>query len=239
MPRVGYIWSVAGALTISGQSYFALTSEAIMAGTRFTAALDLGLLWASLTLGVDAIVYFDPFQFLADGYASIAAGVTIDIDLGWFGSITVSLSFHLGARSTSRAPTSSGSATIDLDVTSATIAFGSNTDNSTRQLSWSAFSAKYLTAGSASTLSAMPQLGQLTGTPTTSAGTTPTGDADKPWKLVAEWSLSVTSTAAATQLQLPATLLSYGLSEVPGIASMAIDSLTSNAGGHGDRLGRG
>ena len=111
-------------------------------------------------------------------------------------------------------------------MTSATIAFGSNTDNSTKQLSWPAFSAKYLTAGSASTLSAMPQLGQVTGTPTTSAGTTPTGDADKPWKLVAEWSLSVTSTAAATQLQLPATLLSYGLSEVPGIASMAIDSLT-------------
>ncbi len=227
VPRVGYIWSVASALTISGQSYFALTSEAIMAGTRFTAALDLGFLWASLTLGVDAIVYFDPFQFSADGYASIAAGVTIDIDLGWFGSIEVSLSFHLGATVHVQGPDFSGSATIDLDVTSATIAFGSNTDNSTKQLSWSAFSAKYLTAGSASTLSAMPQLGQLTGTPTTSAGTTPTGDADKPWKLVAEWSLSVTSTAAATQLQLPATLLSYGLSEVPGIASMAIDSLTS------------
>ena len=226
VPRVGYIWSVASALTISGQSYFALTSEAIMAGTRFTAALDLGFLWASLTLGVDAIVYFDPFQFSADGYASIAAGVTIDIDLGWFGSIEVSLSFHLGATVHVQGPDFSGSATIDLDVTSATIAFGSNTDNSTKQLSWPAFSAKYLTAGSASTLSAMPQLGQVTGTPTTSAGTTPTGDADKPWKLVAEWSLSVTSTAAATQLQLPATLLSYGLSEVPGIASMAIDSLT-------------
>ena len=37
VPRVGYVWSVASVLTISGQSYFALTSEAIMAGTRFTA----------------------------------------------------------------------------------------------------------------------------------------------------------------------------------------------------------
>ena len=107
MPRVGYIWSVASALTISGQSYFALTSEAIMAGTRFTAALDLGFLWASLTLGVDAIVYFDPFQFSADGYASIAAGVTIDIDLGWFGSIDGQPRRSTSARpSTSRAPTS-------------------------------------------------------------------------------------------------------------------------------------
>lgn len=227
VPRVGYIWSVASVLTISGQSYFALTSEAIMAGTRFTAALDLGFLWASLTLGIDAIVYFDPFAFVADGYASIAAGVTIDIDLGWFGDIEVSLSFHLGATVHVLGPDFRGSASIDLDVTSATIAFGSDNDTSTQHLSWPEFTTKYLTAGGASTLSGMPQLGQLTGTPTTPAGTTPTGDADKPWKLVAEWSLSVTTTAAATQLQLPATALSYSLSEAPGIASMAIDSLTS------------
>jgi hypothetical protein len=227
VPRVGYIWSVASVLTISGQSYFALTSEAIMAGTRFTAALDLGFLWASLTLGIDAIVYFDPFKFIADGYASIAAGVTIDIDLGFFGHIQVSLSFHLGATVHVEGPDFSGSASIDLDVTSTTIAFGSSNNNSTTQLSWSDFQAKYLTAGGAIALSAMPQLGQLTGTPTTSAGTTPTGDADKPWKFVAEWSLSVTSTAAATQLQLPTTLLPYSLSEVPGIASMAIDAITS------------
>ena len=120
-----------------------------------------------------------------------------------------------------------GSATIDLDVTSATIAFGSDTDNSTQQLSWTDFSSKYLTAGGASTLSGMPRLGQLTGTATTPAGTTPTGDADKPWKFVAEWSLGVTSTAAATHLRLPATTLAYDLSEVPGIASMAIHALTS------------
>jgi large repetitive protein len=227
VPRVGYIWSVASVLTISGQSYFALTSEAIMAGTRFTAALELGFLWASLTLGIDAIVYFDPFELIADGYASIAAGITIDVDLGWFGHITVTMSFHLGATVHIVGPDFHGSASIDLDVTSTTIAFGSETDNSTQQLSWTDFSAKYLTAGGATALSAMPQAGQVTGTPTTSAGTTPTGAADKPWKLVAEWSLSVSTTGAATHLQLPAQLLAYSLSETPGIASMAIDSLTS------------
>jgi large repetitive protein len=228
VPRVGYIWSVASVLTISGQSYYALTSEAIMAGTRFTAALDLGFLWASLTLGIDAIVHFDPFQLVADGYASIAAGVTIDVDLGWFGHVTVSMSFHLGATVHVVGPDFHGSASIDLDVTSTTIAFGSDIDNSTRHLSWTDFSAKYLTAGGATALSGMPQAGQVTGTPSTSAGTTPTGAADKPWKLVAEWSLSVSTTAAATHLQLPAQLLAYSLSETPGIAAMAnVDSLTS------------
>ena len=227
VPRVGYVWSVASVLTISGQSYFAITSEAIMAGTRFTASLDLGFLWASLALGIDAIVYFDPFSFDATGYASIAAGVSMSIDLGWFGTIEVNLSFHLGATVHVHGPDFSGSASIDLDVTSATISFGSGTDNSTHQLAWSDFSAKYLIAGGASALSAMPQAGQLTGTTTTPAGMTPTGDADKPWKFVAEWSLSVATTAAATALQLPSSVLSYGLSHVPGIASMAIDALTS------------
>ena len=227
VPRVGYIWSVASVLTISGQSYFALCSEALMVGTRFTASLDLDILWASLTLGIDAIVYFDPFKFIADGYATIAAGISIDIDLGWFGTIHISMSFHLGATVHVEGPDFHGTATIDLDVTSATIAFGSSTDNSTPHLSWSQFSDKYLTAGGASVLSAMPQAGQLTGTPTTAGGTTPTGDADKPWKFVAEWSLSVATTAAATALQLPGEALSYNLSEVPGIASMAIDTLTS------------
>jgi len=227
VPRVGYVWSVASVLTISGQSYFAITSEAIMAGTRFTASLDLGFLWASLILGIDAIVYFDPFSFDATGYASIAAGVSISIDLGWFGTIEVNLSFHLGATVHVHGPDFSGSATIDLDVTSATISFGSGDDNSTKELPWSDFSAKYLTAGGASALSAMPQAGQLTGSVTTSAGTTPTGDADKPWKFVAEWSLSVATTAAATALRLKSSVLSYDLSHVPGIASMAIDALTS------------
>jgi hypothetical protein len=227
VPRVGYVWSVASVLTISGQSYFALTSEAIMAGTQFTAALDLGFLWASLSMGIDAIVYFDPFSFDATGYASIAAGVTISVDLGFFGTITVSLSFHLGAQVTVHGPDFSGSASIDLDVTSATIAFGSGHDNSTHQLSWADFSAKYLTAGGANVLSATAQAGQLTGTPTTPAGTTPTGNEGKPWKFVSEWSLSVATTAAATALQLPSSLLSYALSEVPGIASMAIDALSS------------
>ena len=69
VPRVGFRWDVFGCLTITGESYFAITSEALMVGTRFTAALSLGPLWASLTLGVDAIVFFDPFHFLATGYA--------------------------------------------------------------------------------------------------------------------------------------------------------------------------
>ena len=194
VPRLGYRWAVASCLTITGESYFALTSEAIMAGTRFSAALNLGPLWASLALGVDAIVFFDPFHFLASGYASIAAGITIDVDL-FFGHITVTLSFHLGAQVTVEGPDFHGSATIDLDVTSATIAFGGSTDASTPPLGWNTFAQKYLTGGGGKpVLSAAVRDGAITpagGTPA------PDGSAANPWLLVPEFSVSVASAAAA------------------------------------------
>ena len=193
MPRLGYRWAVAGCITINGESYFALTSEAIMAGTRFSAVLNLGPLWASLALGVDAIVFFDPFHFLASGYASIAAGITIDIDL-FFGHITVTLLFHLGAQVTVEGPDFHGSATIDLDVTSATIAFGGSTDASTPALGWNAFAQKYLTGGGGNRCSQPPSATAPSPRP---AGAGPDGSAASPWLLVPEFSLSITSAAAA------------------------------------------
>ena len=171
-------------------------------------------------------MHFDPFSFDATGYASIAAGVSISVDLGWFGTIEVDLSFHLGATVRVHGPDFSGSASIDLDVTSATISFGSGDDNSTKQLPWSDFSAKYLTAG-ASVLSAMPQAGQLTGTATMSPWNDAHRGGGQAVEFVAEWSLSVATTAAATALQLKSSMLPYDLSQVPGIASMAIDAITS------------
>ncbi len=195
VPRVGYRWCIGDVLTISGQTYFALTSEAIMAGTNFTAALTLGPAWASLTLGVDAIVYFDPFKFSAHAYAAIAAGITFSVDL-LFGTITVSLSFHLGADVLVEGPSIHGSAKIDLDVTSVTIAFGSSTDGSTPTLDWTTFANKYLTAkGDAQPqLSAAPASGMLT----PGSSPAPDGSVAQPWLLLPEFSLSVATSAAVT-----------------------------------------
>ena len=195
VPRVGYRWCISDVLTISGQSYFALTSEAIMAGTNFTAALTLGPVWASLSLGVDAIVYFDPFKFSAHAYAAIAAGITFSVDL-LFGTITISLSFHLGADVTVEGPSIHGSATVDLDVTSVTIAFGSSNDGTTPTLDWTTFANKYLTAkGDAQPqLSAAPTSGMLT----PGASPAPDGSAAHPWLLLPEFGLSVATSAAAT-----------------------------------------
>ncbi|HEY2176934.1 MAG TPA: DUF6603 domain-containing protein, partial [Mycobacteriales bacterium] len=228
VPRVGFVWAISDVLTISGQSYFALTSEAIMAGTRFTASLSLGLIWASLTLGVDAIIYFDPFHFVADGYAAIEAGITVDIDFGWFGHLRVSTSFHLGATVHVVGPNFHGSATIDLDVTSVTIAFGDSSDRSTGPLDWAGFSAKYLTAGGAPVLSAMPQSGQLIGSPQASGTASDDGSQDHPWRFAPEWSLGVATTAASTRLLTSAGATPFFVSQTVGIASMGIANLLSD-----------
>ena len=95
-----------------------------MAGARFEASLTVGPLWAYLRLGADGIVYFDPFHFEVTAFAELGAGITIDVDLGWFGHIRITISVHLHADVLLEGPEFRGKATIDLDVTSATIAFG-------------------------------------------------------------------------------------------------------------------
>lgn len=196
VPRVGYVWSLGDFLTISGQSYFALTSDAIMAGTTFTASLTAGPAWATLTLGVDGIMYFDPFQFSVHGYASIAAGITISVDL-LFGTISESLSFHLGADVLVEGPSIHGSASINLDVTSVSISFGSTTDGTTTTLGWDGFRKKYLTAGDTKpVLAAAPGTGIITPAP---GGAAPDGSAGNPWLLLPEFTLAVATGAAATR----------------------------------------
>jgi large repetitive protein len=71
VPRLGLQWRVGPFLTIKGESYFALTSEAIMAGARIEVSAEFGPAWAHLVLGADGIVYFDPFHFEVEVYCSI------------------------------------------------------------------------------------------------------------------------------------------------------------------------
>jgi hypothetical protein len=199
VPRLGYVWNVADILVIKGESYFALTSEAIMAGTKFEASMSVGPLWAYLRLGADGIVYFDPFRFSVDAYAELGAGVTIDIDLGFLGDVRITISVSLHADVLLEGPEFRGKATIDLDVTSATISFGDWSDRSTQALGWTDFEAKYIRSGGASPLTVMPGTGTLP--PSPDAGKkAPTGGPDDPFLLLPEFTLTVTTTAAASSL---------------------------------------
>jgi len=211
VPRLGYVWGVSDILVIKGESYFALTSEAIMAGTRFEASLSAGPLWAYLRLGADGIVYFDPFHFQVTAFAELGAGVTVDIDLGWFGHIRITVSVHLHADVVLEGPQFRGKATIDLDVTSATISFGDWSDRSTPALDWPSFLAKYLAPGGAAVLVATPGRGVLP--PSTDGNRKPpAGAPGDPYLVLPEFELSIATTAATSAVVAGgAVALPYGV----------------------------
>ena len=199
VPRLGFVWGISDILVIKGGSYFALTSEAVMAGTSFEASLNAGPLWAYLRLGADGIVYFDPFHFQVTAYAELGAGITIDVDLGWFGHIRITVSVHLHADVVLEGPNFRGKAVIDLDVTSATISFGDWSDRSTTRLDWGQFQGKYLAPGGAAVLTVTPGRGTL---PPSIEGSRkpPTGAATDPYLVLPEFELSLVTTAATSAL---------------------------------------
>ena len=82
VPRLGIAVDLFGYLSITGGAYFALTSEAVMAGESIIASASFGPAWAHLTVGGDGIVFFDPFWFDVTVFASISAGITIDVWIG-------------------------------------------------------------------------------------------------------------------------------------------------------------
>ena len=75
-------WACAGASATASSSkagsYFALTSEALMAGGDLRASAHFGPAWAEVKFSAHGIVFFDPFHYDVMAYARIAAGVTID-----------------------------------------------------------------------------------------------------------------------------------------------------------------
>ncbi len=236
VPRLGFVWTVSSFLVIKGESYFALTSEAIMAGARFEASLSLGLLWAYLRLGADAIVYFDPFHFEVTAFAELGAGITIDIDLGWFGHIRITIAIHLHADVLLEGPEFRGRATIDLEVTSASIAFGDWSDRSTPVLDWASFDAKYLRPGGAAMLTATPGRGLLPPSIADSKSA-PTGGAGDPHLLLPEFTLSVVTTAASSAVTangpvaLPhAVFLAIGPMHVGAVTSTLAVSVAASDG---------
>jgi large repetitive protein len=201
VPRLGFVWCVSNVLVIKGESYFALVSEAIMAGARFEASLTLGPLWAYLRLGADGIVYFDPFHFQVTAFAEIGAGITIDIDFGWFGHLRITVSLQLHADVLLEGPEFHGSATIDIDVASATIAFGDWGDRSTHALTWSGFADKYLRPGGAAMLTLVTGRGTF---PPSAAGSNKaaTGGSADPYLVLPEFEMTVTTTAATTAVSV-------------------------------------
>lgn len=114
VPRLMIAFAL-GPLKVVGQAYFALTPNALMAGIRMTATFELGPIKAWFDAGVDFLIAWAPFYY--DARAFIYVGVSIDLGL-------FKISIQIGADLEVYGPEFGGTALIDLDIFSFTIAFG-------------------------------------------------------------------------------------------------------------------
>lgn len=190
--RLGIRFSFGDSIVIKAGSYFALTSEALMAGGDFEASADFGAAWAEVKFGAHGIIYFDPFHYHVMAYARIAAGVTIDTWL--FGEISISVS--LGARIEVSGPDFHGKATFEVGPIELTVEFGGSDRAQKQPLAPADFIAKYLEAGEGGALAhaLITSFGAL---PAKAENSTPDGSEARPFVVVVEFGLTFTSTVPA------------------------------------------
>jgi hypothetical protein len=213
VPRLGLSWTLGEYLSIRGESYFALTSSAVMAGARIDVSFRAGPAYARIIAGFDALVKFDPLWFEVDVYASVTGGIRIRISLGWFGHITIDLSISIGARLHVEGPEVRGTATLEMGPVDVPFRFGPSGALDRAELPWTVFRDKYLVAGGGQILSIALTAGQLAAPASPEQSRNDGADPAKPWLVLPEFSLAAATTLAAA---------SYAGSPVPGVGGLAI-----------------
>ncbi len=197
VPRLGLRWSIGSNIVIKSGSYFALTSEALMAGGDFEGSATFGPAWAEVKFGAHGIVYFDPFSYQVNAYCRISAGVTIDTWL--FGEISFSIS--VGARIDVRGPEFRGSVTFEVGPVELTFDFGGSDKASYVPIGASAFIDKYLEPADSGGARAHALMTASGAQPSKGEDSTPDGSAARPFVVVVEFGLTFTSTVPATSVK--------------------------------------
>jgi large repetitive protein len=226
VPRLGLVWRLGEFITIKGESYFALTSEALMAGLRVEVSARFGPAWAQVIFGADGIVFFDPFYFQVLAYASISAGVTIDV---WIGEITISIS--IGADIMVEGPEFHGIARFSVGPVGLTVEFGERNQPPRPPLPWGDFVRKYLEEAAPARARAVAAIaGKGAVTPGTGpGGATDTGTADgtaaKPFEVYAECEITLTSTVPLARIDLGGRIIARTPSAALSVAPMRLEGV--------------
>ncbi|GAA3601684.1 hypothetical protein GCM10022199_01540 [Marihabitans asiaticum] len=201
VPRLGLEWRISDALVIKGGAYFALTSEALMAGVDVEVSLDWGWVWAKVAFGAHGIVYFDPFWFEVMAYARISAGLNIKL-----GFIRIRISISIGATITCWGPDFAGTATFEIGPCDVDVDFGSKRRIEPALVSWPEFIEKYLEAATSSTARAISAITGAGTLPSSTQGDTgaPSADGslDLPFRVFAEFEFSITTSIPMTGFSL-------------------------------------
>lgn len=199
VPRLGFNWSFGSNIVVKAESYFALTSEAMMAGGLFEASARFGPAYANLSFGGNAIVFFEPFHYSADAHARVSAGIRIKTWLG-----TINLSFSLGAFIEVQGPEFHGIARVEVGPIDVTVRFGNAGTVPKVYIGWVDFAGKYLELSPGNVARALSSIAGKGALPPASASGqepgTADGSAEKPFDVNSEFELSFTTTIPVTQI---------------------------------------
>jgi len=144
VPRLGFNWRVSSKITIKGESYFALTPSAVMAGGLLEAAYKSGNLKAWFKAWAHFLIAWKPFAYAIGFGISIGVSYRLRINL-LFGSITKTFKLELGAAVEVWGPEFSGIATISWWVISFDVRFGANVGKAKKDaISWEQFRLEFL-----------------------------------------------------------------------------------------------
>jgi hypothetical protein len=135
VPRLSMSFGI-GPLQMGGEAYFALTPSMLMAGLRVYATWESGPLKAWFDAGFDFLLGWAPFHYEADAFVHI--GISLDLKL-------FVISLHIGVDLAIWGPDFGGLATIDLDIITFTIHFGS-ARATPPPVGWNTFQEKFLPA---------------------------------------------------------------------------------------------
>ncbi|HEX8811909.1 MAG TPA: DUF6603 domain-containing protein, partial [Terracidiphilus sp.] len=195
-PRLGYHWSFLGVVAIKGESYFALTNSAVMAGARMEATYGPDWIKVWFTAYTDFLLSWDPFYYNIS--AGISLGATFKISICFFACVDIDISVSIGATLQVQGPPLNGTVTVNLLVGSVTVSFGPDPSPNKNFLDWPTFSTKYLQSGDTSQTAVDTHL--LAGLlPPSPSGAQPTpGTQSQPWAMTCEFSFQ-------TETRMPAT----------------------------------
>jgi hypothetical protein len=198
VPRLGFNWGLPIGATIKGENYFAITNTCFMCGGRLELTYGISCAYVWFTAYADFLISWDPFYYTID--LGVSVGATFSIQVCFWGfCVGVSVTVSLSATLTIAGPPLHGSAEVDLAICSVTVAFGNDANPQPPYITdFNAFATKYLFAGNSNGNAFSVNV--LTGLlpPAPPGGEPAPGTADKPWKMLSEFSFQCDTKMPAT-----------------------------------------
>jgi len=126
-------WNLSDVLTVTGQSFFAITPKVVMGGGRLQAVFNAGPIYADFEAWASFLMTLKPFYFIADIGVSVSVGFSCDI-----GIIHIDISADIGASLHLQGPPFGGIVYVDLWIHKFSIYFGDQ-NNAPSALTWEQF----------------------------------------------------------------------------------------------------